>query len=96
MPYFPLTGPLQLGVRNYPKDLSLEKYRFHFIKHDDLYDLTISTPGTSIDRTYVISLGLKSESNHGVVALSYGENRKGIILNYKYALQFHILSLKKF
>ncbi|XP_065667671.1 uncharacterized protein LOC101240168 isoform X3 [Hydra vulgaris] len=84
MPYFPLTGPVQLGVINYPKDALLKKYSLHLIKRDNLYDLTLSTPGSSIKRNYFISLGLKSSQDHGLVALSFGENRKGITLKYKF------------
>ncbi|XP_066921867.1 uncharacterized protein [Clytia hemisphaerica] len=83
-PYFPLTGPFSVGVRNYPKDPKLTKYVLHIKKEDRIYTVSIGTPGATLERKYSLSVGLTRNNEGGLVGFTIGENRRGVLFDYVY------------
>ena len=81
-PYFPLTGPFNVGVRNYPKDPKLTKYVLHIKKEDRIYTVSIGTPGATLERKYSLSIGLTRNNEGGLVGFTIRENRRGVLFDY--------------
>lgn len=82
-PYFPLTGPLHVGIRSYPTDPLLKKYRLSIKNDGGLYAISVGTPGATSERKHTIRLGITKQDDRGVIGVSFGEKRKGIVLTYK-------------
>lgn len=81
-PFFPLTGPFDFGVRSYPEDPLLKKYMLHIKKIDDIYSISIGTPGATSERKYSLNLGLTRKEEGGLVGFTIGELKRGIVLDY--------------
>lgn len=83
-PYFPLTGPLHVGIRSYPTDPLLKKYRLSITNDGGLYAISVGTPGATSERKHTIRLGITKQDDRGVIGVSFGEKRKGIVLTYNF------------
>ena len=81
-PYFPLTGPFDIGLRNYPKDPKLTKYKLHVKKEDRIYTVSVSTPGATLERRYSLSVGLTQDNAGGIMGFTVGEEKRGIVFDY--------------
>lgn len=81
-PYFPLTGPFDIGLRNYPKDPKLTKYKLHVKKEDRIYTVSVSTPGATSERRYSLSVGLTQDNAGGIMGFTVGEEKRGIVFDY--------------
>ena len=81
-PFFPLTGSLHVGLRNYPTDPLLKKYLLQMKREGGLYAITVSTPEAMDERKYTMSAGITKEDDNGIVGVLFGEERKGIRLEY--------------
>lgn len=83
VPFFPLTGPLLIGLRNYRTDPLLKKYLLQIKQEAGLYAITVSTPEAMDERKYTMSVGITKGDGNGIVGVLFGEERKGIRLEYK-------------
>lgn len=80
-PFFPMTGPFEVGVRSYPVDPLLTKYRLHVKKEGDTFITSIGTPGATLERKYTLTVGVGGTG--GKVGLMYGEENRGFLVHYR-------------
>ena len=60
-------------------------------KEDGLYAISFSTPNASDERLHTMRLGLTKQDNGGVIGVSFGVKRKGVVLEYTYVSLIHLL-----
>ena len=83
-PYYPLTGPANIGFRLKKTDPSLKHYHLSVVKSNDLYKVEFGTPDADNPRLNKMNLGITPGGQKGVVGATFGNTNRGLLLRYEY------------
>jgi len=54
----------------------------HVLQADDMYTISIGTPGATSERKYQLNVGLAKKEEGGLVAFTIGQEKRGVVFDY--------------
>ena len=81
-PFYPLTGPANVGFTLQKTDALLTKYHLSIKKNNDLYHVKFGTPGSQNERWSVMKLGITAGNDKGVIGATFGNTERGLMFRY--------------
>eukprot|EP00795_Rhopilema_esculentum_P006498 gene6498-11955_t len=83
-PYYPLTGPANVGFTLHKRDKSLSFFHFKIASKKDFLQAIFGTPGAKNPRMNKMNLAIMPSGNKGIVGATFGNTNRGLLLKYRY------------